>query len=572
MYCLLYTILLNLVFVQYSVLATWSPHRHPLQHHNNNNLGIVDLRQQYQSDDLVGDIVEDDEDVDADKYDEIKSQTTEPRSSSSSSSLSRPSSLTWWGVLTSYWYDGDINDVDPVRRSIERFRRLHQYRDRPPRGGSSSTSTFPEDNNTDQQQYLQQQHYHQYHQQHQQYYEQQQQKQQPHRDALNMAHPSDTQQDQQLQSQQQLPYDDSYHPNHQSAQYDHQQQLQQHYHRQHHYQQQPAAVVIVTREKEEPPFVPPNVQLEHVSLALRLTSEWNRRLTNGINRLKKWKKTGNNNQGHDEQQQEGHRPVNVHPSRVWHPPIRNSATNDEGDDDTDELTVFHAKQPALVASSPSSCLGVRHWGPDMESYLEGLVELFGLNNIKNSHKKQNQPSTDGNTGGAAAAANSDSGMIELPLAMIYLDRACSVDTPRTLFQGYYHQHQQQQSSNGIVGGISNGGGGGGRIGVVAPCPFCTPRTVHRLALAALLLAVECVHGTQRMEEACARVIEQVSSSSTTDSSSAAALLPADMTANQLLPMVQWMKAALGDAGLLVTIDEMKAWVDSWEAVFGPSSR
>lgn len=183
----------------------------------------------------------------------------------------------------------------------------------------------------------------------------------------------------------------------------------------------------------------------------------------------------------------------------------------------------------------------------MQTYLERLVDLFDLKPTAISGTKQDD------------SVNSGGGMIELPLAMIYLDRACSVETPRTLFQGY----RQQMTVGGDNVFVS-----GARIGVVAPCPFCTPRTVHRLVLAALLLAIECVNGTQRMEEVCQRVIEEVSKSSVTTTS---ALLPSDLTSSQLLQMVRWMKAALGDAGLLVSVEEMNFWVESFEAIFGPVS-
>jgi hypothetical protein len=269
--------------------------------------------------------------------------------------------------------------------------------------------------------------------------------------------------------------------------------------------------------QEEIPFHPPVVHLKHVSMALRLTSEWNRRLLEGINRLKSWgrgKRLAFQNHyykdaaTHHQQQAPpsgnvvlmdpyGDVPINVHPSRTWQPPIQALSSEDEDE----ELTVFHAKAPGDLSLSKSDDRnatpqkigvprGVCHWGPDLLEYLTLIVEILGVD---------------------------AEGGVEIPLAMIYIDRACSVETAR---------------SNGV-----------------AACPFCTPRTVHRLSLVALLIAIEAVHGQQQLEDAFSK------------------LTSLGIPPLELHQMVDWMRAALGDTGPLVTMDQMREWSRSWEAIF-----
>jgi hypothetical protein len=262
----------------------------------------------------------------------------------------------------------------------------------------------------------------------------------------------------------------------------------------------PAAEPPRQYEVEEP-FQPPKIHLKHMSMALRLTSEWNRRLLDGVNRFKFWGKTTETRPQQKMQQQQpppqlpqqqqgyGGHPVNINPSRAWHPPIS------EGPQEVDtELTLFHAKAPRDT-SSQTQPRGVARWGPELLPYLEHVVELLGV--------------TDG---------------VEIPLAMIYLDRACSVETTR---------------SNGV-----------------SPCPFCTPRTVHRLSLVALLLAAQVVHGEDqdRMEECYER------------------LQSLGIPMSQLQQMVDWMRGALGDPGLLVTVNQMKNWSQSWDSIFYPKQQ
>jgi hypothetical protein len=244
---------------------------------------------------------------------------------------------------------------------------------------------------------------------------------------------------------------------------------------------------------EEEAFQPPKIHLKHMSLALRLTAEWNRRLIEGVSRrLKFWKQglstSSPNHQQMFLQQRGGSHPVNVHPSRPWHPPIQ------VGDSEVQtELTLFHAKSPRAQKQHKEQRRGPARWGPELQPYLEHIVDLLGIS----------QQGSDG---------------VEIPLAMIYLDRACSVETPR---------------SSGIPS-----------------CPFCTPRTVHRLSLVALLVASQAAHGGE-MDD----YFERISS--------------LGIPKAQLQQMVDWMKGALGDPGLLVTVKQMKDWSQTWDSIFYP---
>ena len=250
----------------------------------------------------------------------------------------------------------------------------------------------------------------------------------------------------------------------------------------------------------EEPFQPPKIDLEHMSLALRVTSEWNRRLIEGVSkRLTRWKPdewdaaTDGISSNHQQalQQRGGSYPVNVHPSRSWHPPISEGSEKDEQDSD---LTLFHAKSPREQRKNKNIRRGVARYGPELLPFLEHIVDLLGLNDKSYS---------DG---------------VEIPLAMIYLDRACSVETPR---------------SSGVPS-----------------CPFCTPRTVHRLSLVALLVAAQAVHGG---------MIEEYYDK----------LQSLGIPLSQLEEMVDWMKGALGDPGLLVTVGQMKQWSQTWASIFNP---
>jgi hypothetical protein len=274
------------------------------------------------------------------------------------------------------------------------------------------------------------------------------------------------------------------------------------------------------QQLQEEPYEPPKIHLKHVSMALRLTSEWNRRLSQGINKMKQWGRGrrlafaqppqqqeylyGGYQEQQSQRQPYGDLPVNVHPSRTWQSPIPFTSlnSNEDHDDEDEDLTVFHAKIPYqssfLLSSSTTTEMsprGVAYWGPDLLEYLQSVVDLLGV------------------------SAND----VEIPLAMIYLDRACSVETPR---------------SNGVLA-----------------CPFCTPRTVHRLSLAALLLAAAANSTNEQLQ--LETLLQQCQDS-------------LNIPQEELIPMVDWMRGALGDFGLMVTVEQMNQWRIHWESIFSQS--
>jgi len=303
-------------------------------------------------------------------------------------------------------------------------------------------------------------------------------------------------------------------------------------------------------------FISPKIHLKHVAEALLHTSEWNRRLRQGLKywgtRLKQSPSSQshrrnieyhhqqelhssynydndahNNYYSHHHQQQErsmhfGKIPVNGH-SSPWQPPIQ--ASSDRLLEE--ELSLFHAQIPEPRSSSSQSSSeidneieklkhgdgynkdeeseeevtkheldddddDIRYWGPELLPYLEYICDRLGI----------------------------DKDGVELSLAMIYMDRACSVETSR---------------SNNIQS-----------------CPFCTPRTVHRLSLAALIISLEAVCGREQQQQ-----LQLLSVS-------------LGIPLLQLQQMVEWMRAALGDGGILVTMKELIAWNHSLDAIFSLS--
>ncbi|KAL3921572.1 MAG: hypothetical protein SGILL_002677, partial [Bacillariaceae sp.] len=260
------------------------------------------------------------------------------------------------------------------------------------------------------------------------------------------------------------------------------------------------------------PFQPPKVHLKQVSTALRLTAEWNRRISDGINKMKSWGR-GRRLDVQSQRQEEhlknerdnyggpyGDLPVNVHPSRAWQPPIPASKSDhSEGE----ELTVFHAKTPPKEENVKSS-RGIAYWGPDLEEMLQSAVSSLQLTEER----------------------------VEIPLAIIYLDRASSAETPR---------------GNDVVA-----------------CPFCTPRTVHRLFVASLWLALEAVQGSAGVQQ-----MRNAMFPTSNDNASSSFLM--EITEEELREMVAWMRSALGVNGLMVTVDEMKVWTARWQAAFRPKT-
>jgi hypothetical protein len=117
----------------------------------------------------------------------------------------------------------------------------------------------------------------------------------------------------------------------------------------------------------------------------------------------------------------------------------------------------------------------------------------------------------------------------LTLALLYVDRAASVETPR---------------SNGYL-----------------PTPYLTPRTTHRLLLASLLLAAQAsaasANGGRGVDVAAlyARASDALG-----------------VSAEHVHEMVAWMKGALGDPGWFVSPDQLQEFQQLWTVTFGDLRR
>jgi hypothetical protein len=211
------------------------------------------------------------------------------------------------------------------------------------------------------------------------------------------------------------------------------------------------------------------MDLHHVSLSLRYTCEVNRRLQQA-SRLEPSihdhvVSTDANN--HFLSPRGGQ--VQIHPSQCWQRPILAKAPST-----TESLTIFHAKSPRPAKA------GTLRWGPDLEHFLAYLMEAWNVENVD----------------------------LVLALAMVYLDRASSVETPRS----------------------------------VPPCPYLVPRTVHRLVLTALGLAVQAVSSRKLWNHEIRGL---------------------GLTEQEFGYLQEWMREALGPQGSHVSTDELQGLLARW---------
>lgn len=250
------------------------------------------------------------------------------------------------------------------------------------------------------------------------------------------------------------------------------------------------------------PFEMPDLHLNHVSLSLRLTCEMNRQLLQGI-RESLGEEPGPLHEGtnypnhqrsngpvHNPLLQRGgddnamyHHPVNVHPSQSWQPPIKEASSESN---ENLALTLFHAKSPRVSSKRRT---GIARWGPELLSYLEYLVK-----DVLELPEEQ--------------------WSLILALTVVYLDRACSVETSR---------------------------------GMHAACPFLEPRTVHRLTLISMVTAAQAV------------LADQV------DASRIQELLK--IPPSQFQQMEDTFQKALGDFGLYVDPFELQQFMVKWQSRF-----
>ena len=245
------------------------------------------------------------------------------------------------------------------------------------------------------------------------------------------------------------------------------------------------AVLIAGMPEESSHVIPdpilPSMNLKHITLSLRYASEMNRRLQEAshlkpsIHDRDYQPEDIARNSSDPLQMSGGGQMVHIHPSQTWQPPIRASEKVE-----SEPVTLFHAKTPRQTGTKVLR--GASRWGPDLEFYLEHVTKAL---------KVHDNP-------------------LVLSLAILYLDRASSVETPR---------------SNGALA-----------------CPYVTPRTVHRLMLVSLIIATKAVYHT-------------------VDLSSIASLGISDV---QLEHMESWMRMALGDQGLYVQSEQLQDFFNTWE--------
>ncbi|GAX14609.1 hypothetical protein FisN_6Lh391 [Fistulifera solaris] len=222
-------------------------------------------------------------------------------------------------------------------------------------------------------------------------------------------------------------------------------------------------------------------QVEEVALALRWTGEMNRRLflasqhAFGVQRIR----------DETEELPQSKDALRGGQATVY----RIASTPNPSNAVSDTISVYHAKRPY-----EGNAKGARRWGPELSQYLHTLVSVVG------SDSEDTMSST------------------ELALAMIFMDRACSVETPRS--DGH------------------------------SPCPYCMPRTVHRLLVASVLIAVESNRGTSISEQLRTQMCKVLG-----------------IPNNELVQMVDWVRGALGDQGTFVSSEQLQDFSLIWKSRF-----
>mmetsp|Transcript_7209 Transcript_7209/g.10547 ORF Transcript_7209/g.10547 Transcript_7209/m.10547 type:complete len:321 (-) Transcript_7209:2153-3115(-) len=230
----------------------------------------------------------------------------------------------------------------------------------------------------------------------------------------------------------------------------------------------------------------PTMDLDHIALCLRHNCEINRRLQQG-SQIKA--------STHDEYENEScvrasgssdiieqtrGGQVSIHPSQFWHPPIPPSLQEDEW-----HLSVFHAE----TSIPGKGRQGASRWGMDLHEYVERVTTALDV---------KDDP-------------------LVLALAMVYLDRASSVETSRIYT-------------------------------AAAPCPFLSPRTVHRLFLTSLVIASKAVHPEMSTETIYESLVSQNIA----------------VSPEQLHEMERWMRHGLGDNQVYVSDQELEDFRESWD--------
>mmetsp|Transcript_44805 Transcript_44805/g.136789 ORF Transcript_44805/g.136789 Transcript_44805/m.136789 type:complete len:549 (-) Transcript_44805:294-1940(-) len=327
------------------------------------------------------------------------------------------------------------------------------------------------------------------------------------------------------------------------------------------------------QRQQHAPFAPPagrrgpSVDAETVSLALRLTCELNRRLRCGTTDVGRRRPAGRIRpggvrrerarlpflheellpDGDDEERDgasDGEAAVTAYgrrflasqaavgaPSRFRQAsPLRiRRMTSEERRNArvaAEEITVFHSLGPSLArgrttqTTTTTTMTGISRWGPELRPFLEAICDALGCSSSS---------SGGGSNGGSSSS-------VVLALAMIYLDRACSIETDRT--NPFFPDHR------------------------FAACPHLSPRTTHRSVLTAVVLACRALRGeadfadravTRRYAEALGQLPE----------------LGLIVTEEELGAMERHMLGALGAGGMGVEADKLEMFLEAWGSIFFP---
>mmetsp|Transcript_5349 Transcript_5349/g.7829 ORF Transcript_5349/g.7829 Transcript_5349/m.7829 type:complete len:460 (+) Transcript_5349:106-1485(+) len=190
-------------------------------------------------------------------------------------------------------------------------------------------------------------------------------------------------------------------------------------------------------------------------------------------------------------------------------------------------TIFHSPSSSSSHMQQHNKRGIERYGPNLTSYISKLLSSLQIQNKS----------------------------LVLLLSVIYLDRACSLETPRSSSSPSQLQSQQQPSSPHDEMTYGQGLEHLASSGTCPPLPYITPRTVHKLITTAIILAHEAVHPSSSSSSSSSFPVETL-------------LKQANMTYQSLSIMKNYMLHAMGDLGLYVSVDVLHYWMDSWGSIFG----
>jgi len=188
-------------------------------------------------------------------------------------------------------------------------------------------------------------------------------------------------------------------------------------------------------------------------------------------------------------------------------------TKSEDENEEEELTLFHqgkANANTDKKKNEEHLIGVRRWGPDLTLYLTELHKAL------------------------------ESSPLSLAYALIYLDRACSVETQRSRSYSHYHTNHSPTS-------------------ITTRCPYLTPRTVHRLLLTAMVMAAKATDPETIIKSNAVGVAQYESSSK----KYADKLKAFGVSETALAAMEAAMLAALGDERTYVSEHQLHACFRTW---------